>query len=582
MNLRTFTTFCLIVACSLISYSLQAQATPFYLETFPTEASFTDNWTQGGTNNGPEDWVWSDNPTAIFNGQPDFASTTADNGFIQFNSDSNGDNPHDVFVTSPAIDCSGQNTVFLRFENQYGFFSAPTVSIAEVGVSTNGTDFTFQQILTDVARNNLSDDVQVVLLELPEAANQSTVYLRFRWRGNFEYSWRIDDIGLYDENPLPANDLTLEFPRVPFNFATPLSQVEADSFGLVIQNVGAAAQNNVMAQVDVQGDNGDSFNATEMVGAVDPQNGVSITFDNTFTAANTGNYTYTYTITQDETDAFPQDNTFSGEFVITQSVFSKDDGIIVSATAPDMVVEDFWEVGNYYTVSNDGFEVYELDFMVAGENNAHQGQTVTVFLYRIEDDGNSTFDDGDLVAIGFNTFTFTDEENFTPITVELKDLLTQEVGVAVTPGEYLATIQLPDDIFIAYSTLPYYYDLATLVKNGQWFTGGFGADQTAFMRMRIREVSTSTEEPQLTDEQVNLYPNPVDLDLTVQIDLQNASDNTQVQVMDAAGKMIWLRNFDNVKAQTLRIDASQWATGTYFLHVRTDEGVKTKRFVVQR
>ncbi|MBK6950007.1 MAG: hypothetical protein IPH16_19775 [Haliscomenobacter sp.] len=100
---------------------------------------------------------------------------TAANGFVLFNSDINGDNAHDVTVTSPAINCSGQNAVFLRFENQYAYFSAGATSKAEVGISTDSVNFTYIQVLTNVARNDLSQPVQIQVLELPAAANKPKV-----------------------------------------------------------------------------------------------------------------------------------------------------------------------------------------------------------------------------------------------------------------------------------------------------------------------------------------------------------------------------------------------------------------------
>lgn len=580
MTRNTFTRLLLMLTCSISIASMQAQPSPFYLETFPSENSFTDNWTQGGTNAGPESWVWSNNPTAIFNGQEDFASTTADNGFIQFNSDSNGDNSHDVFVTSPAIDCSGKDEVFIRFESQFGYFT--TLSTAEVGVSTDGVNFTYREVLTDVPINDPTEALWVEILELPEAANQPNVFIRFRWQGRFEYVWRIDDIGLFDENPLPENDLSLELPRVPFNFGTPISQVAADTFGLFIENAGQNAQNNVLARLEITSNNGDSFSTTENIGTIAPGEELGVVFSETFTPSDTGRYSYTYTIEQNEPDELLQNNTFSGNFIVTQHTFLKDDNIRATATAPDMIAGEFWEIGNYFIINNAGFEASEISFAVASNNDIHQGQTVTVFLYRVEDDGDINFDNDDLRVVGFNTFTFTDEESGELVSVELIDLLTQENGVALTPGEYIASVQLTPDMFIVYSMIPYYYDFSTMVNNGQWFTGGFGAEQTAFIRLRIREMMVNTQAPQLADAQVQLYPNPVNRNLQLQLDLQNSTGKAQVQIVNAAGKTLLLRDYDHAPSQTLAFDASQWPPGAYFLHVRTAEGVKTKRFVVQR
>lgn len=579
MNRKHFTFFLFAMIFTFVCITLQAQDTPFYLETFPNQQAFTNNWTQGGTNAGPERWIWSNNTTGIFDGQPDFTSTTASDGFIQFNSDANGENNHSVFVTSPAINCSGKNQVFLRCENQYGYFNPG--SKVEVGVSTDGTNFTYYEVLTNVLLNNLSAAVQVVILELPEAANQPSVNIRFRWEGNFEYAWRIDDIGLYDADPLPANDLMISEPRVTFNYATPLSQVGEEFFGFIVQNVGGATQNNITAQLTINDANGEVFSTAEVINSLAPMASDTIAFAETFTPNAAGLYTYEYTVTQAETDGFPQDNSYQGEFAITQTTFAKDNGIIASATQPNTVQEDFWEVGNYYLVVNEGAEAFQADFSVASNANL-ENEIITLFLYRIVDDGNTTFDNDDLEVVGFNTFTYTNEENFDLVSVEILDLQTGEPGVLLTPGEYVLTVQLTPDMFIAYSDIPYYYDLATFVNNGGWFTGGFGEEVTAIIRLLIRDVATSTEEPQLADNQLIVFPNPVQEMLNIKLELTSLSANTQFQIIDAAGRTVWTGNYENVTSQSLNINASQWAAGTYFLNVRTDEGVKTKRFVVQK
>ncbi len=579
--MRIITTLCLTL-CGL--FALEAQPTPFYQEIFPSASAFTTNWTQGGVNPGSERWVWSNNPVGIFQGQPNFASTTAANGFIQFNSDRNGDVRHDVFVTSRPIDCRGRSRVFLRSENQYAYFSPGGVSIAEVGVSTDGTNFVYKTIFANVARDVINVPVQVVVVELPEAANQPSVSIRFRWRGQFEYVWRIDDVALFDSNPTPSNDLVVSEPRIPFNFATPISQVDSIAFALRLENEGTAPQTNVVARVEVIGDNGDRFTGTENLGTIAPGEADTIAFRQQFLPTRRGNYTFKYTVTQAQTDATPGNNTVEGEFVISESIFSKDDGVLVSANQPSTVRGDFWEVGNYYTIVKDGFEAYEASFSVASQRNSQVGQTVTVILYRLEDNGNTVFNDEDLkvVGIGFKELGRADT-SFQLITTELFPLDNDDrPGVALTPGDYFLMVQLTKDMFMPYSEIGYYYDFATVVKNGDWFLGGFGPEVTAIARMRIRARTTGADERQLADQQVKIYPNPAQQTLNVKMELQAPSRQTQLKVTDAAGSVIALRQYEGIQAQTLTLDTSRWPSGVYFLQVLTEEGVATRRFAVQR
>lgn len=571
-----------------LSYSGIAQ-TPFWTETFSSETDFNANWTNGGTNDGPEDWVWSDQPGALlFGAQPPFGSTTADDGFVIFNSDGNGNFSHDVTITSPVIDCSGQNQVFLRCENQYGFFSTGGISIAEVGVSTNGTDFTYYEILTEVEQNALADAVQVVYIELPEAANQSTVSIQFRWQGVFEYTWRIDDINLFSENPQPINNLEMIQPRVAPNFATPASQTDTVVLGFGITNSGLADQPNVTATASVSGDNGDNFTTTESTAVLEADSSVFFTFDETFLPTGEGTFTVNYATASDSTDASPDNNAAEATFIVTEDLYSKDDGNVVNATQPAEVNNDVWEIGNYYVVPTEGYEAFEAEISVASQGDAHQGQTVTVFLYAITEDSDvANFTDDDLTVLGFGEYTFTTEENFELVTVELFDLLdaTQGIVLDTESTEYFLTIQYTPEMLVPYSGLSYFYDVATVVKGDgdDWFLGGFGPDVTAVARMRIREAgSVAVKEPELAEDQIKVFPNPTANQLTVGITLENLSDQVELKIVDAVGRNLYFNTIEDVKSEQFSIDVKQFPAGNYFLHVRSAEGVSTERFIIQR
>jgi hypothetical protein len=586
MNVKTITRFILSTTLSLVLIQATS-AQVFWSETFDNEADFNAEWTNGGDNGGGgEEWVWSDDPSALlFGSQPPFGSTTADDGFIIFNSDGNGNAAHDVTITSSAIDCSGQSQVFLRCENQYGYFSTGGVSIAEVGVSTDGTDFLYYSILADVEQNDLSAAVQEVFIELPEAANQPEVYIQFRWRGFFEYTWRIDDISLSSENPQPINNLVLIQPRVPFNFATPVSMIDTVFMGMGIENNGQADQFNVSASATLMGDNGDSFMTTEFTDTLLSDSSVFFFFDESFIPTGEGNYTIEYETGSDSTDASPGNNVDDAVFIITEDLFSKDDGNIASATQPAEIAGDFWEIGNYYVANNGGFEAFEADISVASNDDAHQGQSITVFLYEVNEDDNEEFTDDDLSVVGFGEYTFGSEENFDLVTVELFDLLEGTQGVELFEGvEYFLTVQYTPEMFSPFSALAYYYDVATVVRDddGSWFLGGFGPDVTLIARMRIRESgSVATDEPALAESKINMFPNPVNTELNVQLELEDVNEQVEVKIIDATGRTMQANIYENFRTQQLTFNTEKYAAGTYFLHVRTSEGVSSKRFVVQ-
>ena len=175
-----------------------ATAQTFWSETFSEEGAANAAWSNGGTNPGPADWTWTNDPSAGYQDPdlPAFAAPTATDGYFYFNSESNGLVPHDVTLTGlgkPA-DCTGKFDVRLRFFSQYIYFN-PTGTIAEVGVSTDGVHFNYHPLFAGLPANLPYHDW--VELDLDEADNQPQVWLQFRWIGNYEYHWKVDDLRLF-------------------------------------------------------------------------------------------------------------------------------------------------------------------------------------------------------------------------------------------------------------------------------------------------------------------------------------------------------------------------------------------------
>ncbi len=199
-------TFRSLAAVLLLAFGFQVSIaqTAFWAETFDSAS-----WVYGGTNPGTEVWTWTTNPAVGFqtpnNVVPAFGAVTATTGYYYFNSDKNGVFDHDVTLTnvnSPA-NCTGKNNVHLRFTTQY-FHYTPT-AVAEVGISTDGTNFTYTQLLPGLPSDQIAQGIAD--FAIPGADNQAQVWIQFRWIGNNEYHWKVDDVQLY-EFVTPVHDVT--------------------------------------------------------------------------------------------------------------------------------------------------------------------------------------------------------------------------------------------------------------------------------------------------------------------------------------------------------------------------------------
>ena len=168
-----------------------AQAQVIFSEDFDNQAASEAAWISGGTNDSTETWKWLNNPAVATFGGAAFAAPTAANGFFMFNSDANGENAHDVTLTGPSFNASASTNTQVTFWSQYAHYTSS--SLTELQVSTDGgAIWTAHTLYAQLPSEQLANGQLTV--NIPEANGQANVKLRFRWVGQYEYSWKVDDI----------------------------------------------------------------------------------------------------------------------------------------------------------------------------------------------------------------------------------------------------------------------------------------------------------------------------------------------------------------------------------------------------
>lgn len=187
----------------LFAFSIgAAQAQVIYSEDFGDQAASEANWISGGTNAGTQVWEWLDDPSAATFGGGDFAAPTASNGFFMFNSDANGENAHDVTLTGPSFNASTSTNTQVTFWSQYAHYAAS--ALAELRVSIDGgTTWTAHILYPSLASEVLAN--APITVAIPEANGKSNVKLQFRWVGQYEYSWKVDDLVVSNVAPVFAS-----------------------------------------------------------------------------------------------------------------------------------------------------------------------------------------------------------------------------------------------------------------------------------------------------------------------------------------------------------------------------------------
>ncbi len=144
----------------------------------------------------------------------------------------------DAFIQTGAINCTGKQSVILRFQQtfRYNNYMAADSAGLYAGVSTDGVHW------QDISATHKAPAATDMLLPMQEelnitqwAANQPQVFIRFYWRGYFSWYWMIDDIELAEQYNHDAGIVRL----LSHNEASNQFKKE-DALVLRIKNNGAA------------------------------------------------------------------------------------------------------------------------------------------------------------------------------------------------------------------------------------------------------------------------------------------------------------------------------------------------------
>ena len=256
--------FTLALLMAVVSVAGVTAQTTIYSQTF-NSTTLPAGW-QNVDNTGVNTATLKWQRKTSYNG---FSSTTASGGFMIFIGDAqtNDNKPENADLITGAIDCSTNSFVALQFEQFfYTYYGGNNNnSSATIFVSTNGTTW------TPVYTNNLttSNKAKQVVDISSVAANQSTVYLKFNYTGDWDGFWAIDDIKVFQPEPL---DVSVE--AISVNQFVPIGNQTVSG---VIKNNGATPITSVNLTYTDNGGNPVSQNFTGL--SIQPFQTYNFTFN---------------------------------------------------------------------------------------------------------------------------------------------------------------------------------------------------------------------------------------------------------------------------------------------------------------
>jgi hypothetical protein len=241
-------------------------------------------------------------------------------------------------------------------------------------------------------------------------------------------------------------------------------------------------------------------------------------------------------------------------------------------------------------------------------NNATEttmaGKDVIVFVSKIISDqfdfNLSIFDESQFELLGYAEFTFSDEaQRFQRIELPIRDIETDEEGIVLDPGfEYIATVSYngpSNQLFHGYSlelTYPSSLPITTSLVYGN-FSGTTRwvsyvntisgkerrINNSIRLGIELEECTISSNEEQLAENQIRIFPNPVKDFVQIQFDLSEPSDVSAI-LTDMNGRVIRWNSYKGIQNDQVSFDAQQLPAGHYLMHFSTKNGQRAEKLVV--
>jgi hypothetical protein len=563
---------------------LKGPGDPIWSEDFDGDPS----WVTGGAQ---DIWAFDTNgPDGQFSSNNEIIeSTTANNGFMIFDADDNQPGASSTFfdhvgwMETPAIDMTGFTELTLQFEHTYRSCCAagfePTIEVSDDDFATS---VAYSAGIPGIEANDIAPTtLQKINLNdfIANATDLTNVKIRFLFDGSggtSHYWWQVDDVEVIESytDDLFMGDYFLAsgVEGIPYH-RVPVDQLVDVEFSGIIENIGVNDQNGV--ELDVLIDNGASqsnfTSAPVVINAANSDSLVTTTNWLPTGTAGTG-FDLTFTANQTETEQEPSDNQRVDNFLITDSSYSVDNGLIRS---------DF---GNF--VSNSGQPIGIGNQMEIMQDTWITSMTVRVANTATSPVGQTIYGQLHVFDAGAGSFIFQNETNFYTlangdpggfVTLVFENPIQVSAGDVILPMAFhdgqdvrFGSAQLvPQGVVIGYTPSDQSY--GTLI------------DPNAIMLRVNLNPNVSIDAEELAQIEMSQYPNPFSKETNVEYSLENSS-SVSYTVIDVTGQVLLDVN-EGVKAagtHKFTIDGTSFSNGIYYLSMKVDGATVTRKLVVNK
>tara|TARA_B100000902_G_scaffold400002_1_gene474445 strand:+ start:13232 stop:15040 length:1809 start_codon:yes stop_codon:yes gene_type:complete len=564
-----------------ISETNNIQKAPFWNDDFSDPSLWTmTDLLNGGTQN----WVIGTSaPVGSFsNGMGAISSTTASNGFALYDSDAmatTATNTQDAILSfNNPIDCSAYQYINLNFESYHRKFQDSVF----VEISTDNITWDRYEVHQDLGVNDASDNPEFVSVNITATAGgQSAVWFRFRYEGQWDYAWMLDDVS-FSETP---------------NNAASISDAVQGGWWVNYSNTGGAGYDYTFKPQSQLANNPYSFEAVLHNDGVAPQNMVLYSE----VSDDMGNIVFSSTSNSVLLDMnFPRDtfvcnSTFSptslgvyemriwgqGDSVMTDTV------TLISVITNDVYGRDWAQVGGYWRVGRPcggmvlattydmyadetvyGIQVHIDDASVPGTN---------IFVALYEDDPN-----GDPIWLTqSDDYTLTSNDLDTWVTIPI------DGGWPIFNGNnYYAAVggyANPIDTFQVNVSGDAEAVSCWIQDNGcnigsNGFASWYWISDIPMIRMSFD--ASVLNNNKIDSKQFNVYPNPSNGLFNLEIN-DIYSDDFSIKVVNVLGELVYKNNQDINILNTNKIDLSHLKKGVYMIELNSSSYIQSQQIIIE-
>jgi hypothetical protein len=523
------------------------------------------NWVVDNTAVTGTGWViGSTAPAGPFSGGMGVIASTSGGDFALFDADGSPGVGY-IQMANP-IDLSAYSNVALEFESYYRNFTG----FASFEVSLDGSTWSNSfPVHSSLPLNESTANPQVVSVNISGVvANQSTVWVRFKYESTDDYAWMIDDVKFVEgyDDELILEDLymsagveALDYYRIPTD------QLQSFTYGARAVNGGLNNQVNTAFNVVVNDGSTDIYDETSTPVTVNAFTSDSLEITQPFTAPGNGTYTTTFDLYSDATDQNIQNNSKILEPIeVGGDVYARDNGTVSGSVGHlgSNPVETL--MGQYFEFPSDFF-VGQVEVGIA--NSSAAGGEIYVELRKL----NAAGDAFDFVA------------GSDPYIIQAGDV-GNNIRLNIAGGGYL--LQAGDVVEVLaghYGSPDVRVTTAQIGIGAVIYNEGQRSAQNSLFHVRPIKGNAGLENENAKDLLgINVYPNPVDDNFTLSYNLTAASD-IQVEIRDVTGKVVFTSNESDVKQGNHTIDfkATNFTSGVYFAVVKSEKNLTQRKFIVK-